>query len=40
MESTVVKHAVIVNTKLVAQYLVIVVTVLNLSGKVTNVHKV
>jgi len=40
MESTVVKHAVIVNTKLVTQYLVCVSTVVNLVGKVTNVHKV
>jgi len=40
MESTVVKHAVIVNTKLVTQYLVYVSTVVNLVGKVTNVHKV
>jgi hypothetical protein len=39
MESTLMKHAVIVNTKLVTHYLVIVVTVVNLTGKVTNVHK-
>jgi hypothetical protein len=39
MESIVMKHAVIVNTKLVTHYLVIVVMVVNLTGKVTNVHK-
>ena len=39
MESTVMKHEVIVNTKLVTQYRVIVATVVNLTGKVTNVHK-
>jgi hypothetical protein len=40
MESTVVKHAVIVNRKLVTQYLVYVSTAVDLVGKVTNVHKV
>jgi hypothetical protein len=39
MESIAMKHAVIVNTKLVTHYLVIVVMVVNLTGKVTNVHK-
>ena len=40
MESTVVKHALIVNTNLVTQYLVYVSTVVKLVGKVTNVKKV
>jgi len=40
METTVVKHAVIVNTKLVTQYLVYVNTTVNLDGRVTNVIKV
>ena len=40
METTVVKHAVIVNTNIVAQYLVYVYTAVNLVGKVTHVHKV
>jgi hypothetical protein len=40
METTVVKHAIIVNAKLVTQYLVNVNTVVKLVGKVTNVNKV
>ena len=40
METTVVKHAVIVNTKLVTQYLVYVNTTVDLDGRVTNVIKV
>jgi hypothetical protein len=40
MESTVVKHALIVNTNLVTQYLVCVSTAVDLVGKVTNVIKV
>jgi len=40
MEATVVKHAVIVNTKLVTQYLVYVNTTVNLDGRVTHVIKV
>jgi hypothetical protein len=40
METTAVKHAVIVNIKLVPWYLVNVRTVVNLVGKVTNVNKV
>ena len=40
METTVVKHAVIVNTKIVTQYLVYVNTTVDLDGKVTNVIKV
>jgi hypothetical protein len=39
METTAVKHAVIVNSKLVPWYLVNVRTVVNLVGKVTNVNK-
>jgi hypothetical protein len=40
METTVVKHAIIVNTKLVTQYLVYVNTTVDLDGRVTNVIKV
>jgi hypothetical protein len=40
METTVVKHAVIVNTKFVTQYLVYVNTTVNLDGRVINVIKV
>jgi hypothetical protein len=40
METTVVKHAVIVNTKLVTHYLVYVNTTVDLDGRVTNVIKV
>jgi hypothetical protein len=40
METTAVKHAVIVYSKLVPWYLVNVSTVVNLVGKVTNVNKV
>ena len=40
METTVVKHAVIVNIRLVTQYLVYVNTTVDLDGKVTNVIKV
>ena len=40
MESTVVKHALIVNNNLVTQYLVYVCTAVELVGKMTNVNKV
>jgi hypothetical protein len=40
METTVVKHAIIVNTKVVTKYLVYVNTTVDLDGRVTNVIKV